>query len=280
MLDAGAFNDPDLQWGAASSPIVFNNLVIVQCDRHKDSYIAAFDVQSGKQVWRTGRDEQPSWGTPTIINGPKRSELVSNGTNFIRGYDPVNGKELWRLGGNSEITVPTPFAAGGLIFVASGYHPIQPIYAIWPGAEGDISPKTAAAGEHLAWSTERGGPYMPTPIAYDSYLYTCSNSGIVACYEARTGKQVYRQRLGSSGGHSASPVAADGRIYFTSEEGAVYVVKAGPAFELLAVNQMADSCLATPAISDGMMFIRSQHYLFGIGAKTDASPTELRKTGD
>jgi outer membrane protein assembly factor BamB len=267
VLDAGAFNDPDVQWGAASSPIIFKNLVIVQCDRQSDSYIAAFDISSGKQVWRTPRDEPPSWGTPTVVEGPKGFELVANGTKFIRGYDPTTGTELWRLGGNSEITVPTPFAAQGLIFVTSGYHPIQPIYAIWPGAKGDISPKKGDAGQFLAWSTERGGPYMPTPIAYGEHLYVCSNSGIVTCFESKTGTQVYRQRLGSTDGHSASPVAADGRIYFTSEDGDIYVVKAGPTFELLAINKMADPCLATPAISDGIMFVRSQHYMFGIGPK-------------
>ena len=267
LLDAGAFNDPDVQWGAASSPIIFKNLVIVQCDRQSDSFIAAFDIASGKPVWRTPRSEPPSWGTPTIVVGPKRVELVANGTKFVRGYDPRTGIELWRLGGNSEITVPTPFAAQGLIFVTSGYHPIQPIYAIWPGAEGDISPKQGDAGQHLAWSKERGGPYMPTPIAYGPHLYVCSNNGIVTCYETKTGLQIYRQRLGSSDGHSASPVAADGKIYFTSEEGDIYVVKAGPTFDLLAINKMSDPCLATPAISDGMLFVRSQHYLFGIGAK-------------
>ncbi len=267
VLDAGAFNDPDLQWGSASSPIIFKDLVIVQCDRQKDSYIAAFDIANGKQIWRTPRDEPPSWGTPTIIEGPKGFELVANGTKFIRAYEPTTGKELWRLGGNSEITVPTPFVADGLIFVTSGYHPIQPIYAIWPGAVGDITPKKDDAGQHVAWSKERGGPYMPTPVAYGGYLYFCSNSGVVICYETKTGKQVYRERLGSSDGHSASLVAADGRIYITSEDGDVYVVKAGPTFELLALNKMGDPCLATPAIADGMIFLRSQHYLFGIGVK-------------
>jgi outer membrane protein assembly factor BamB len=267
VLDTGAFNDPDIQWGAASSPILFKNLVIVQCDRQSDSYIAAFDIASGKQVWRTARNEPPSWGTPTVVDGPRGFELVANGTNFIRGYDPATGKDLWRLGGNSEITVPTPFAAQGFVFVTSGYHPIQPIYAIWPGAVGDITPKKDDPGQFVAWSKERGGPYMPTPIAYGDLLYVCSNNGILICYDLKTGTQIYRQRLGSSDGHSASPVAADGKLYFTSEDGDIYVVKAGPTFELLAVNKMADPCLATPAISDGMIFVRTQHFLFGIGVK-------------
>jgi outer membrane protein assembly factor BamB len=263
-LDAGAFNDPEIQWGAASSPILFKNLVIVQCDRQADSYIAAFDIGSGKKVWRTARDEPPSWATPTIVVGPKRTELVANGTRFVRGYDPATGTELWRLGGNSEITVPTPFAAEGLVFVTSGYHPVQPIFAIWPGGDGDITPAKGEPGQHLAWRKERGGPYMPTPIVYGPHLYVCTNNGIVTCYDAKTGEQIYRQRLGSNA-HSASLVAADGRVYFTSEEGDIYVVKAGATLDLLATNKMGDPCLATPAISDGMLFVRSQHYLFGIG---------------
>jgi outer membrane protein assembly factor BamB len=265
LADAGAFNDPDLQWGAGSSPILYRGLVIVQCDRQKDSFLAAYDADTGSPVWSTPRDEPPSWATPTIYEGPRRVELIANGTNYIRGYDPLSGKELWRLARNSQITVPAPVAGNGLIYVTSGYYPIQPIYAVWAGATGDISLRgTAESNEQVAWSKRRGGPYMPTPILYGKYLYTCSNNGTVACYEARTGKQVYQERLGS-GGYSASPVAADGKLYFTSEEGEVSVVKAGPTFELLAVNPMGDVCMATPAIADGRIFLRTQHFVFGIG---------------
>jgi outer membrane protein assembly factor BamB len=265
VVDVGAFNDPDLQWGAASSPIIYRGLAIMQCDRQKNSYIAAFDVRTGRPAWRTPRDEIPSWSTPTIYEGTARAELIANGTNYIRGYDPRTGKELWRLARNSQITVPAPVTGHGLIFVTSGYHPIQPIYAIWPGARGDISlHKGEESNKHVAWSKLRGGPYMPTPVVYGPYLYTCSNSGIVTCYHARTGKQIYKERLGA-GAYSASPVAADGKLYFTSEEGEVRVVKAGPEFALLAINPMGDPCMATPAISDGMIFVRTQHFVYGIG---------------
>jgi len=266
LIDVGAFNDPDLQWGVASSPILYKNLVIIQCDRHKDSFIAAFDLDNGKPAWRTPRDEIPSWATPTVCEDAARPELIVNGTKHICGYDPQTGRELWRLAGNSEITVPVPVVGSGLIFVTSGYRPIQPIYAIWPGATGDITLKEGAdSNERIAWSKQRGGPYMPSAIVYQGYYYTCSNSGMLNCYEARTGKQVYRQRLGGTGGTSASPVAADGKLYFTSEDGDIRVVKAGPNFEMLAVNKMGDFCMATPAIADGMIFVRSQHYLSGIG---------------
>jgi outer membrane protein assembly factor BamB len=266
LVDCGAFNDPEQQWGAASSPILYRNMVIVQCDRQKDSFIAAYHADTGEQVWRTARDEGPSWGTPTVYEGPGRPELIANGTNAIRGYDPLTGKELWRLRPNSQITVPAPVVGHRLIFVTSGYRPIQPIYAVRPGATGDISLKEGAeASDAIAWSKMRGGPYMPTPIVYDRYLYTCSNNGVLTCYEARTGEQVYRQRISSGAGYSGSPVAADGKLYLASEDGDVRVVRAGPRYELLAVNRMGDYCMATPAISDGMLLVRTQHHLFAIG---------------
>jgi outer membrane protein assembly factor BamB len=286
VLDSGFFFDADYQWGFGSSPILFHNLVILQCDVGKNSFIAAYDVASGREVWLSPRDEIPSWGTPTICEGHGSPELVTNATKHARGYDPLTGKELWRLGRHAEITVPTPVAGSGLIFITSGYRPIQPIYAIRPGAKGDISLKEGQESDYyVAWSKKRGGPYMPTPIVYRDYLYTCSNNGIVTCYEATTGKQIYQERLGGSGGYTASPVAADGKLYFTSEEAGIRVVKAGPRFELLATNSMGDVCMATPAISDGMLFIRSQHFVYGIGrqsvpkAQAPKPPTPAKVAG-
>jgi outer membrane protein assembly factor BamB len=269
VLDAGWFYDPDYQWGYGSSPIIYKNLVIVQCDIQKNSFIAAYDIKTGKRVWLTPRDEIPSWGTPTIHEGKARVELIANGTGHIRGYDPMTGKELWKLAGNSEITTPTPFVAHDLIFVTSGYRPIQPIYAIRVGATGDISLKeNEEANAYIAWSKKRGGPYMPTPVVYGDYLYICANNGTVTCYDAKTGEQIYRERLGGRGkgyAFTASPVAADGKLYFTSEDGEVYVVKAGPQYELIATNSMGEICMATPAISDGMIFIRTQNHVYAIG---------------
>jgi outer membrane protein assembly factor BamB len=266
VLDSGWFYNAEYQWGFGSSPIIHDNLVIVQCDIGKDSFLAAYQLDSGSEVWRKSREEIPSWGTPTIIAGPERVELVTAGSKFARGYDPRTGAELWRLGKHSEITVPTPFAGAGLIFLTSGYRPVQPIYAIRPGAKGDISLKDEETkNDAIAWSTAKGGPYMPTPIVYREHLYICSNSGMLTCFEAKTGKLVYKERLGDGGSYTASPVAADGHLYFPSEDGDVRVVKAGPKFESLAVNALGDACLATPAISDGMMFVRTQHHLFGIG---------------
>lgn len=266
VLDSSWFYDPDYQWGYASSPIIFQNLAIVQCDAGKNSFIAAYDLKSGKRVWHTPREEVSSWGTPTIAQFKDGAELVTNATKFIRGYDPLTGKELWRLGKNSEITVATPIFAHELIYVTSGYNMPRPIYAVRPGARGDITlPKGEKSSAAIAWSNDKGGTYMPTPIVYGEHFYACSNDGVVTCYEAKSGKRVWWERLGSDAGFTASPVASDGRLYFTTEDGMTYVLKSGPEFVLLATNNVGDPCLATPAISDGMMFVRTQRYVFGIG---------------
>ena len=266
VLDAGWFYDPDYQWEHASSPIIYKNLVILQADIQKGSFIAAYDLKTGKQVWKTSREEIPSWATPTVYEGKTRAELITNGTKAIRGYDLAAGKELWRLTPNSEITTPTPFVAHDLIYVTSGYAPIQPIYAIRPGATGDITLKEGeVSNQFIAWSTKRGGPYMPTPIVYGDLLYVCSNQGVMTAYHARTGERVYQQRLADRGGaFTASMVASDGKIYLSSEDGEVFVVKAGPKHELLSVNPMGEVLMATPAISDGMLIVRGLKHLFAV----------------
>lgn len=275
-LDSGWFYDPDVQWGFASSPILYKNLIIVQCDVQKTPFIAAFEAKTGDEVWRTSRHQEiPSWGTPTLVEAPGRAELVTNATKLIRAYDPLTGNELWTLSGNSEVTAPTPIFAEGLIFVTSGYRPIQPIYAIRPGGNGDITPLDGKdRGDFIAWSTKKDGPYMPTPIAYRGLLYTCSNNGVLSCYDAKSGERKYKSRLGHmGGGYSASPVAADGRIYFTGEDGDVNVIEAGPEYKPLATNPIGEICMATPAISDGMIFIRSLAHLYGFAQNAKAVAT-------
>jgi outer membrane protein assembly factor BamB len=273
VLDAGWFFDPDYQWGTASSPIIYKDLVIVQCDVQKDSFIAAYNLKDGKQFWKTKRDEIPSWGTPTIVEGKQRVELVTNATKAIRAYDPLTGQELWRMTGNPEVTATTPIAAHDLIYICNSYRPNQPIYAIKQGtAKGDISLKTGeTTSEFVAWSMQRGGSYMPTPLVYGDHLYVNANHGVLTAYDAKTGARVYQQRIGDKGGsYSASPVAADGKIYLSSEDGDVFIVKAGPKYELLATNPIGEVMMATPAISDGMIFIRGQKHLFAIAEKTES----------
>jgi outer membrane protein assembly factor BamB len=269
VLNANWADKPEVQWGPASSPIIYKNLAIVQCDIEKDSFIAAFDLETGRKVWSTPRNTIASWSTPTVYEGKKRVELIISGSEDIRGYDPLNGRELWSLRPTSRISIPTPFAAQDLIYVASGYaRGIQPIYAIRPGSIGDITLKDESdRSEQIAWSTQKGAPYIATPIVYDGYLYVCGYNGVLACYNAKTGERLYERRLGTGGFFSASPVASDGKIYATSEDGDVYVIRAGPEFALLATNPMDEVCMATPALSRGMIVIRTLTQLVGIGEK-------------
>jgi outer membrane protein assembly factor BamB len=267
VLNPGWFYDPDYEWNTASSPIIYKNLVIVQCDMQKGSFIAAFDSATGKQVWRTARPEIPSWGTPTVYEGKTRAELITNSTKAIRGYDPLTGKELWTFAAkNSEITATTPVVAKDLILIANGYPPAQPIYAIRPGANGEITLKDdQESNDYIAWSKKTGGPYLPTVIAAGDMMYSVSINGILTAYQLTTGERVYQQRISpKSSAHSASPVYADGKLYFASEDGDVFVVRAGPKFELLATNPMGEVLMATPAIADGTIFIRGEHDVFAI----------------
>jgi outer membrane protein assembly factor BamB len=267
-LDAGWFFDPDYEWGAASSPIIYRDKVIVQADIQKDSFVAAYRLSDGKQVWKTVRDELPSWGTPTIFESGGRTELVTHATKFIRGYDPASGKELWRLSGNSEITAPTPIVAHGLVFITNGYRGVQPIFAVRPGARGDISLQDGQeSSDYIAWSKKRGGPYTPTPLVYSDLLYVISNNGVLSAYQARTGERLYQERVGAGGAYSASPVAAGGNLYLSSEDGDIYVVKAGPKYELLGKNAMEEVLMATPAIAGDMLVVRGMKHVFGIAEK-------------
>lgn len=268
VLNSGMFSDPDYEWGFGSSPIIYGQTVILQCDLQRDSFVVAFDVVSGKEVWRTARDEVPSWGTPGVMETADRPLLVTNATNFVRGYDARSGAEIWRLARNAAITVPTPQVAHDLIYVTSGYRPVQPIYAIRPDAQGDISlVDDDKSNQYVVWSKDRGGPYLATPLIYGNYLYTCGNNGVFTCYDALTGERIYRKRCsrGEANSFTASPVAADGIIYVTSEKGVVLAVKAGPEFEIVGENDLGDVCLATPLIAGKAFIARTQHYLVAVG---------------
>jgi outer membrane protein assembly factor BamB len=254
VLDVGLVDDPSYQWGPASSPVIFENVVIVQNDRHKDSFVAAFDLATGKEVWRTPHDEYPSWATPAVVRANGRTEIVTNAGKHIRGFDAKTGRELWRLSDNlTQVKVPTPVVAGDLVIVTGGYPPGgRPIYAIRPGGSGELNPKG------LAWQTDRGAPYTGTPLVYDGILYACTDNGILSAYDPKTGNRIYQHRVSTNaGGFSASPVAAAGRIYLASEDGEVFVVRAGRTFELLATNPMGEILMATPAISGNMLIVRT-----------------------
>ena len=255
-------------WGTASSPVLFKNTVIVNCDSDDESYIAAFDKVTGAPVWRTERDEGSSWGTPFLFEAAGRTTIVTNATRRMRGYDAAAGKLLWECAGGSMISVPSPVAAQGLVFLSSGHNlfPRRPIIAVRPDASGDITPpKGQSQSDGVAWSNRSGGPYVTSPIAIGKYLYVPLDKGLLTCYEAGTGKTVYeKQKLGQRNTISASPTAGDGRIYIQTEGGECYVIKPGPDFEILAVNKLDETFCASPAISEGRIFLRGRKHLYCI----------------
>jgi outer membrane protein assembly factor BamB len=263
-LNPGLFGDASSEWGHGSSPVIDGGRVFVQVDRHADSFLAAFDLDSGRRLWTVPRDERPVWSTPTVHESGGRRELIVVGGYHVRGYDMRDGRELWRFRDEAEVKTPTPFAAGGLLVFSGGYRG-RPLFALKPGASGDVTvPETAAAGEFLAWRTEPGGPYTTTPLAYGDVLYAVRDEGILTAYDLATGRQLYQERTGTT--HSASPVGSDGRLYLAAEGGEVLVVKAGRSFEVLARNDMGEPCMATPAIAGGTLFVRTTGHLYGIAS--------------
>jgi outer membrane protein assembly factor BamB len=266
VLDSGFFMVPEAQWGFASSPIIHGDRVVIQADVQKGSFVAALDLATGRELWRTPRGDVPTFSTPAVYASGTGTQVVVNGWKHIGGYDLQTGKELWRMSGGGDIPVPTPISSHGLIFITSSHGGKSPVYAVRPSASGDITlkdPETSNA--HIAWSAARDGAYMQTPLVYEDILYVCKDNGVLSAFDVRTGQRHYQSRLADGRtGFSASPVASSGRIYFTSEEGDVYVVKAGTVFEQLSVNPLGEVAMATPAISDGLMFFRTRGHLVAV----------------
>jgi len=267
VLNPGLWDDKESSWGHASSPIIYRDLVIVQADGHKQSFIAAFNLKDGKQAWRVERNEITSWTTPAIYQGKNRVELIANGGRYIRGYDPLTGRELWRFADNdTQVKMQAPLIANDLIYITGGYPPGRAMYAFRPGAVGDISLKPGEnKNAFLAWTTSKGSPYTPTPIIYGGEFYVLADNGVLSAYDAKTGETIYQQRLPTS--FSASPVAANGKLYLSSEDGDVFVVKAGKQYELLSRNTMGQPLMSTPALSDGMLIIRGENTLYALGER-------------
>ena len=270
VLNPGLWDDKTSSWGHSSSPVIYRDLVIVQADGHSQSFIAAFNLKDGKQAWRVERNEITSWATPAIYQGKDRAEIIANGGRYIRGYDPLTGKELWRFSDNdTQVKMQAPLIAHDLIYITGGYPPGRAMYAFRPGAVGDVSLKSGEEkNAFLAWSTSKGSPYTPTPIVYGDLFYVLADNGVLSTYDAKTGALVYQQRLPSS--FSASPVAADGRLYLASEDGDVFVVKAGRQYELLSRNVMGQPLMATPALSQGMLIVRGENAIYALGERKSA----------
>jgi len=259
-LDMAPSDDRSLSWGFASSPVLFEDTVIVQSDSKRDSFLAAFRAVDGRELWRVPRSEMSvcSWATPGVFKTGNRTQIVANGYPYIAGYDFKTGRELWRLKSEGDIPVPTPFMAHGLIYVANAHGGKAPLYAIRPEASGDITPAPglrSSAG--VAWSEERNGSYLQTPVVYQDLIYASTSQGIFKAYDARSGRKLYEQRLGDGGAFTSSPIAADGKVYVTNEEGRTFVIKAGPQFELLGTNEAGEIVLSTPAISDKVLYVRT-----------------------
>ena len=258
-------------WGTAASPVLHNGRLYIVNDNEDQSYLLALDAATGDEIWRVNRDEGSNWAAPFVWENELRTEIITPGSGKTRAYD-LSGKQLYQFGGASSITIATPYTAFGRLFVSSGYILDQkkPIWAIQPGASGDISLKPdETSNEFVTWCQKGAGPYNPSTIVYGDQLYVLLDRGFVASYDARSGTPVYdRQRLPNGRAFTSSPVATDGKLYFVNEFGTTFVVKAGPVFELLAENSLAeeDMCMATPAIVGNRLLIRTDARLYCIRA--------------
>jgi outer membrane protein assembly factor BamB len=258
-LNLGYVDDKNEEWGPGSSPVIHEGVVIVQNDRHADSYVVAFDVRTGQEKWRVGRDEMPSWATPLVHRGA-RTTIVTNSPKAIRGHDAATGQELWQIADGTQVKVPTPVVFEDLVIVTGG----------WPTGGRPIFAIRAATGE-IAWKLERGSPYTTTPLVYQGVLYVMVDNGVLSAYDARTGRRFYQQRLArDAGGFSASPVAAAGRVYLPSEDGVMFVVRAGRTYQLLARNDMKEMLLATPAIVGDTLFVRTRTHVVALAGSRQA----------
>jgi outer membrane protein assembly factor BamB len=247
--------------GTGTSPVLHENLVILQCDEEDglNSFIIALDKKSGKEVWKTPRKVQVSWTTPVLVRSAKRIELVTSGNEAIISYDPATGKELWRTKGLESNAIPTPVATSEMVIVAAGF-PAKIAMAIRLGGSGQL------ADSSIAWKYEKGLAYVPSPILYGDYLYLMTDRGIITCLDAKTGKLIYEGgRVPIPATFTASPVAFDGKILLTSEDGDTFIVKAGPKHEILGTNSLDEPVYSSPALADGKIFIRGEKNLYCIG---------------
>jgi outer membrane protein assembly factor BamB len=257
--DVGRF--PLMGMGTGTSPVIHESLVIIQRDENegKDSKLLAFDLETGREVWRTSRSVEASWSTPVLVRAGGRTELVTNGNQLIVGYDPATGRELWRTQGVRSNAIHTPLVGHGLVIVTAGY-PERRVIAIRPGGSGDIT-----GTDRIAWTYDRGTGYVLSNILYGDYVYLVSDKGIVTCLDARTGRLVYEGgRVPVPATFMASPVAYDGKLLLTSIDGDTFVLQAGPEHRVLRTNSIGEPAASTPALSQGRVLIRGATHLYCI----------------
>ena len=268
ILKSVFFAMHNAEWEFASSPIIHKGVLIIQCDVLENSFVAAYDLKTGKELWRAERNEYPGWCTPNIYMNKGKTMVVVNGYKHRGGYDFTTGEEVWKMSGGGDIQIPTPITGDSLIFFNSAHGPSSPIMAVRASASGDITLKpneTSNAG--VRWFLPRAGSYMQTLLLYHNHLYNTNWNGSIQCLDPLSGKEIFHGRLGASKSFAASPVASDGRIFVVDEEGTVYILKDGDTFQLLGEIPLNDICMTSPAITDGMIYFRTQHYLFAVGKK-------------
>ena len=258
--------------GTAASPVLHKDRLYIVHDNLTESFMVALDKRSGAQVWRVAREEPgATWSTPYVWENELRTEIVTPASGKVRSYD-LDGKLLWELKGMTILTAPSPFAKHGLVYFSSGYpgDSPRPVYAVRPGATGDISLKPGeTSNQYITWYQPTLGTYQTSALVYGDYYYTLLDRGFLLCHDAKTGKQIYgRQRITQEvTGFTASPWAYNGKIFLLSEDGDTYVVQAGPEFKVLGKNSLNEMSLASPAVARGSVIVRTQSKLYRIARK-------------
>jgi outer membrane protein assembly factor BamB len=265
----GAFNT-QVELGTGASPVLHKGRLYIINDNTTQSFLAAFDAKTGNEIWRVNREERGNWSTPVIWENERRTEIVTTGTVKNRSYD-LDGNLLWELRGMSSLTIPSPFVKHGMVFISSGYPggALRPVYAVRPGAHGDISLKPdQTSNDYIVWHQPLLGTYNTSALVYGDYYYTLLDRGFLLCHDVKTGKQIYgRQRISvDSSGFTTSPWAYNGKIFAMSEDGTTYVIQAGPEFKVIGQNVLDEFTMASPAIHRDSLIIRTATALYRIGA--------------
>ena len=265
-------------WGTSTSPIVYQDRVYIVNDNEEQSYLLVLNKKTGEEVLRIEREEKTNYATPFVWENEQRTELVTSGIGWARSYD-MEGRLLWKLKGKSILAIPTPFAQLGYLYLTAGHVAWggNPLYAIKPGAAGDISlGETDSINAYIAWSHQKAGPYHPTPLIYGETLYILYDRGFLAAYDAKTGQEIYaRQRIPNGKAFTSSPWAYDGKLFCLNEDGVTFAIKTGPEFKILYTNRLADDvmAMATPVIVGDKLLIRTVPQIYCIGSRdSTASP--------
>ena len=246
--------------GPGTSPILYEDLLIVQADQEMgaNSALVALDKKSGREVWRAARTTRRSWATPLIVRAGARTELIASGAEMVAGYDPRSGTELWRARGTESHPIPSAVAGHGLVFFTAGSQAKRAM-AIRPGGDGDVTESA------IVWTYRKGTAYVPSPILHGDYLYLMTDAGLVTCLDAKTGEMKYEGgRPPVPATFTASVVAYGDRLLLTSEDGDTFVLKAGPAHEILRTNSVGEPVYASPALANRTIYIRGAEHLFAI----------------